>query len=79
MTNLVKLMITIENDEQVDKVLEVLKEAEEQGELDFPFDVERQDQDRFLDYWPSMPTGVQPVCDNLVFAKTFGDKNDPLI
>ena len=45
MSNLVKLMITIENDEQADKVLEVLKEAEEQGELDFPFDVERQDGD----------------------------------
>ena len=77
MSNLVKLMITIENDEQADKVLEVLKEAEEQGELDFPFDVERQDSS--FDYLPVIPRGMNLVCNNLTIAKTFGDKNNPLI
>ena len=77
MSNLVKLMITIENDEQADKMLEVLKEAEEQGELDFQVEVERQDSS--FDYLPVIPRGANLVCDNLVFAKTFGDKNDTLI
>ena len=76
MNKTVQLIITIENDEQADKVLKVLNEAEENGELDFAFNTERQDGS--LDYWPSPPKGVY-VCDNRVFAETYGDKNDPLI
>ena len=31
--------VYVRNREQVDRVLQVLQEAEEQGDLDFPFDV----------------------------------------
>ena len=37
----VQLIITIENDEQADKVLGVLNEGEVNGELDFPFDLQK--------------------------------------
>ena len=40
----VQLIITIENDEQADKVLAVLNEAEAEMQLDFAFDVERRDE-----------------------------------
>ena len=38
----VQLVITVENDEQADKVLGVLNEGEENGELDFAFDVKKE-------------------------------------
>jgi len=40
----VQLIITIENDEQADKMLAVLNEAEAEMQLDFAFDVERREE-----------------------------------
>ena len=39
MTDLVRLTITVESQDQKDAILEVLEEGEMNGELDFTFDV----------------------------------------
>lgn len=70
MNKTVQLIITIENDEQADKVLKVLNEAEENGELDFAFNTERVTEDTFSFTEEEFTNKLAP---------TFGDKNDPLI
>ena len=78
----VQLIIRIENDEQADKVLAVLNEAEAERQLDFAVNVERREiktsphlKDPSYKVFHSM-TGVW-VCDNLTFS--VGDDGEPMI
>ena len=78
----VQLIVTIESNEQADKVLSVLNEAEVNGELDFALYVSRRDvktsphlKDPSYKVFHSM-TGVW-VCDNLTFS--VGDNGEPMM